>query len=90
MNKIVKVTNCNRKLQFVKAIINNTSKSLYESKCIADSLIMPDRDYYSNGGMKSVGTLLLNESSITPEQWEAIVEQCNTDGTELEWSYVEK
>ena len=86
MNKIVKVTNCNGKLQFVKAIMNNTSKSLYESKCIADSLIMPK----SGGGMKSVGTLLLNESSITPEQWEAIVKQCNTNSTELEWHYVEK
>jgi len=89
MNKIVKVTNCNAKLKFVKAIMNNTNKSVYESKCIADSLIMPDQDYYSNGGMKSVGTLLLNESSITPEQWEAIVEQCNAENVRLEWHYDE-
>lgn len=85
MNKIVKVTNCKHKLQFVKAIHDNTNKSLYESKCIADSLIMP-----SSNGMKSVGTLLLNESSVTPEQWEAIVEQCNATNASLEWHYVEQ
>lgn len=83
MNKIVKVTNCSGKLQFVKAIMNNTNKSLYESKCIADSLIMPSSD-----GMKSVGTLLLNESSITPEQWEAIVKQCDETNVGLKWEYV--
>lgn len=80
MNKIIKVTNCNTKLQFVKAIKDNTNKSLYESKCIADSLIVNN---------KSVGTLLLNESSVTPEQWEAIVEQCNATSVGLEWHYVE-
>lgn len=83
MNKIVKVTNCSGKLPFVKAIVNNTNKSLYESKCIADSLIMP-----SSNGMKSVGTLLLNESSITTEQWEAIVKQCDETNVGLKWEYV--
>lgn len=82
MNKIVKVTNCSAKLQFVKAIKENANKSLRESKCIADRLIMP-----SSNGMKSVGTLLLNESSITPEQWEAIVKQCETSAG-LKWEYV--
>lgn len=84
MNKTVKVTNCDGKLQFVKAIMNNTNKSLFESKRIADSLIM-----YSSNNMKSVGTLLLNESSITPKQWEAIVEQCNATNARLKWHYVE-
>lgn len=83
MNKTVKVTNCCGKLQFVKAIMNNTNKSLFESKCIVDSLIMP-----SPIGMKSVRTLLLNESSITPEQWEAIVKQCDETNVGLKWEYV--
>lgn len=81
MNKTVKVTNCSGKLMFVKAIVNNTNKSLYEAKCIADSLTMP-----SPTGMKSV--LLLNESSITPEQWEAIVKQCDETNVGLKWEYV--
>lgn len=83
MNKVVKVTSCCGIHPFVKAIMNNTKKSLYESKCIADSLIMSKL-----GEMKSVGTLLLNESSITPEQWEAIVEECNAENVGLKWEYV--
>lgn len=79
MNKIVKVTNCNGKLQFVKAIMDNTKKSLRESKCIADSLIIND---------KSAGTLLLNESSVTVEQWEAIVKQCDETNVRLKWEYI--
>ena len=80
MNKILKITNCNNKPQFIKAIMDNTNKSAYESKCIADSLVV---------NCKSIGTLLLNESSITPEQWETIVEQCNSKNAGLEWHYVE-
>lgn len=83
MNKIVKVTNCNRKLRFAKAIMDNTKKSLYESACIVNSLITSN-----SGEMKSVGTLLLNESSITPEQWETIVEECNAENVGLKWEYV--
>ena len=82
MNKIVKVTNCNERWQFVKAIMDNTKKSLRESKCIADSLIMPK----SGGGMESVGILFLDESSI--EQWEAIVKQCDEKNVGLKWEYV--
>ena len=84
MNKIVKVTNCNGMLPFVKAIKDNTNKPLRECKCIVDSLIVPT----FGKGMKSVGTLLLNESSITPEQWEAIVKQCDETNVGLKWEYV--
>jgi len=84
MNRIVKVTNCNETLRFVKAIKDSTNKSLHESKCIVDSLIVPTL----GKGMKSVGTLLLNESSITPEQWEAIVKQCDETNVGLKWEYV--
>ena len=70
-NKRVKLTNCNAKLQFVKAIKDVTGKSLLESKNIADSIAKPK-------GLHGYeyGTLLLNESSITPEQWEKIVSLC--------------
>ena len=71
-NKRVKLTNCNGKLQFVKAIKDVTGKSLLESKNIADSVA-------KSKGLHGYeyGTLLLNESSITPEQWEKIVNLCN-------------
>ena len=70
-NKRVKLTNCNGKLQFVKAIKDVTGKSLLESKNIADSIVKPKG---LNG--YEYGTLLLNESSITPEQWEKIANLC--------------
>lgn len=71
-NKRVKLTNCNGKLQFVKAIKDVTGKSLLESKNIADSVA-------KSKGLHGYeyGTLLLNESSITPEQWEKIVNLCD-------------
>ena len=71
-NKRVKLTNCNGKLQFVKAIMDVTHKSLLESKNIADSVA-------KSKGLHGYeyGTLLLNESSITPEQWEKIVSLCD-------------
>lgn len=84
MNKVVKVTKCEAKLQFVKHIKEVTHKNLHEVKCIADSLIA-----WKDGEQKSVGTLLLNESSITPEQWEEIVKRCERSVAGLEWNYVE-
>lgn len=84
MNKIVKVTKCKAKLQFVKHIKEVTKKGLYEAKCITDSLIT-----WKDGEQISVGTLLLNESSITPEQWEEIVKRCEENDAGLEWNYVE-
>lgn len=84
MNKVVKVTKCEAKLLFVAHIKEVTHKNLYEAKCIADSLII-----WKDGEQTSVGTLLLNESSVTPKQWEAIVEQCNATSVGLEWHYVE-
>ena len=78
--KIVKLVDCQSKLQFVKAIMEATGKSLLESKNIADSVI----NYNWHADRYDYGTLLLNESSITPEQWEEIAE--NTPG--LKWEYV--
>ena len=70
-NKRVIVTKCSNKLHFVKAIMDVTHKSLFESKNIADSIVKGNPlDGYE------YGTLLLNESSITPEQWEKIVNLC--------------
>ena len=70
-NKRVKLTKCELKLHFVKTIMDVTGKSLLESKNIADSIVKPKG---LNG--YEYGTLLLNESSITPEQWEKIASLC--------------
>ena len=48
-----------------------TGKSLLESKNIADSIVKCNGLHYYE-----YGTLLLNESSITPEQWEKIANLC--------------
>lgn len=77
-HKRVKITNCPAILLFVKAIKESTGKSVLESKNIVDSLRAKDDSTKLNG------TLLLNESSITPEQWEEIAESVKT----LEWQYV--
>ena len=77
-HKIVRLTKCTALLWFVKAIKENTGKSLYESKNIANAL-------WKDG--KQSGTLLLNESSITVEQWEAIAQQA---GNDITWEYVNK
>ena len=70
-NKRIKLTKCEAKLHFVKTIMEVTGKSLLESKNIADSIIkckgLNDYEY---------GTLLLNESSITSDQWKKIVSLC--------------
>lgn len=75
-HKIVRVTKCVAYLFFIKCIKEQTHKSLYEAKNIADSLLK------KNG---TAGTLLLNESSITVKQWEKIVKLMKD---ELEWEYV--
>lgn len=80
MNKRVKIIACPAKLQFVKAIYEATSKSLYEAKKIADSVV--NYDYFEDKYV--CGILLLNESSITPEQWEEITKNCS----ELKWEYI--
>ena len=79
-HKRVKIINCQRKLQFVKAIKEVTGKSLLEAKNIADSVI----NYNWHTNSYNYGTLLLNESSITPEQWEEIA----TRVLDLKWEYV--
>lgn len=82
MNKRIKLTNCASKPRFVKAIVDVTGKSLLECKNIADLLAIPN-------GVSSYkyGTLLLNESSITPEQWEEITRNPYfiESGTEFEY-----
>lgn len=77
-HKVVRVKRCDSKLQFVKAIKTVTNKSLLESKNIADSLI----DCHG----RSNGVILLNESSITPSEWEEIAATSLNYG--LEWEYV--
>lgn len=79
-HKRVKLIDCPGKLQFVKAIKETTHKSLLEAKNIADSVI----NYNWHESKYDYGMLLLNESSITPEQWEEIAK--NTP--DLKWEYV--
>lgn len=79
-HKRIKIISCPAKLQFVKTIMNATGKSLLEAKNIADSVIK----YNWHEEKYDYGTLLLNESSITPIEWEEIAE--NTPG--LKWEYV--
>ena len=81
MNKCVKILDCPAKLPFVKAIKESTGKSLLEAKNIADSVI----NYDWHASKYVYGTLLLNESSITPEQWEQIVQYPEL---EIKWEYV--
>ena len=78
-NKRIKLTKCESKLHFVKTIMEVTGKSLLESKNIADSIVKPLGLY----GYE-FGTLLLNESSITTEQWEKIANLCQ----DVEFEYV--
>lgn len=72
MNKRVKIIDCDSKSRFVKAIMEATGKSLLESRDIVPGFLK-----YRHG------TLLLNESSITPEQWEKITQ----DVPDLKWEY---
>ena len=75
-HKRVIVTHCDNKLQFVKALFECIpKKSLFECKSIADQLVKDG---------KCNGALLLNESSITPIEWEEIAR--NTP--DLKWEYV--
>lgn len=70
-HKRVRVNKCHTMLQFVKAIMEVTGKSLFECKKIADTI--------------RTEITLLNESSITPQQWEEIVSK---EGVSIEWEYV--
>lgn len=81
--KRVKVTKCSSKLLLIKCVKQRTRKSLYETKCIVDQIVPSDSH-------QEPGVLLLNESSITPEQWEHIVEdyQKKHANEGLEWYYV--
>lgn len=81
-NKRVRLTKCELRLHFVQTIMMVTGKSLLESKNIADSIVNPKDHVFS--GDYEYGTLLLNESSITPEQWEKIANLC----PDVEFEYV--
>lgn len=78
-NKRIRLTKCGSKLYFVKTIKEVTGKSLLESKNIADSIVK-----YNGLHDFEYGTLLLNESSITPKQWEKIANLC----PDVEFEYV--
>ena len=79
-HKRVKIISCPEKLLFVKAIKESTGKSLLEAKNIAESVVKLN----PGGHGYDCGTLLLNESSITPQQWQEITKNVKT----LEWEYV--
>lgn len=84
-NKRIKLTKCEGKLQFVKAIMDVTGKSLFECKNIADLIVIPLGD----GTLRyKYGILLLNESSITPEQWEEITQHPYFIAANVEFEYV--
>lgn len=85
MNKRVKILDCPRKIPFVKAIEACTGKSLLEAKNIADSVIRLHYNDITGKTEHQYGTLLLNESSITPEQWEEIIQYPEV---EIKWEYV--
>lgn len=78
-NKRIKLTKCEARLNFAKAIKDVTNKSFLESKNITRSLVKP-----KGLGDYEYGTLLLNESSVTPEQWEEIAKLC----PDIEFEYV--
>lgn len=86
--KRVRVDECNSKLLLIKCVKECARKSLYESKCIVDQIVP------SPSSHQEPGVLLLNESSITPEQWEHIVEIYQTkqisesEKGQLIWCYV--
>ena len=80
-HKRVAILDCPAKLQFVKAIMKSTGKSLLEAKNIVDSVI----NYDWHASKYVYGTLLLNESSITPEQWEKLIQYPEL---EIKWEYV--
>lgn len=87
-NKRVKLTKCEGKLQFVKAIMEVTKKSLLESKNIADLMVMLSYDEITGDFKLKFGTILLNESSITPEQWEKITQHPDFIAANVEFEYV--
>lgn len=90
-HKRVKVTKCSSKLLLVKCVKECARKTLYEAKCIVDQIVP------SPSSHQEPGVLLLNESSITPEQWEHIADDYNALSAllppdprrgSLEWEYV--
>ena len=84
-HKRVAIFYCSNKLLFVKAIKEVTGKSLLEAKNIADSVIELRYNEITGKLEYQYGVLLLNESSITPKQWEQIVQY---PGLEIKWEYV--
>jgi hypothetical protein len=76
----IKIKKCTCKLHLTAAIKAETGKSLLECKNIVDTLI----DQHG----RTAGTLQLNRSSISQEQWERIVNSKFLKGITLEWEYV--
>lgn len=84
-HKRVAIFYCSNKLLFVKAIKESACKSLLEAKNIADSVMKPHYNEITGKSEYQYGKLLLNESSITPKQWEQIVQDPDL---EIKWEYV--
>lgn len=87
-NKRIKLTKCEGKLRLVKAIMDVTKKSLLESKNIADVIVMPSFNEITGAFEHKFGTLLLNESSITPEQWKKITQHPDFIEADVEFEYI--
>ena len=87
-NKRIKLTKCRLPLHLVKAIRDVTKKSLLECKNIIGLMITPYFEETTGNYKYKYGILLLNESSITPEQWEKITQHPNFIKSETEFEYV--
>ena len=87
-NKRIKLTKCKGKLHLVKAIMDVTKKSLFESKNIADVMAMPSYNKITGTYEYKLGVLLLNESSITPDQWEEITRHPDFTKADVEFEYI--
>lgn len=74
MHKRVKLISCHNMLLFIKTMHKVTRLPLANCKCIYDSL-------------RKGGIILLNESSITPEQWEIVAGKVSKE-CEFKYEYV--
>lgn len=87
MNRVIRITHCSYKLLLVKKVAEVTKKPLLECKNIIDSVIRVNNNPSHRMNNYLYGTLCLNESSITPKQWQVIASSFKN--TDLDWEYVE-
>ena len=76
----IKINKCTSKLNLIVAVKTETKRPLLESKNIVETLI----DQHG----RTAGTLQLNRSSISQEEWERIVSSKYLKDITLEWQYV--